>query len=144
MEETPIAVFRPAPPAPPTVLRLYEQEIEASHGGLVSVTRQRVRYDQIAQVLVKRGLLYTTLVIESTGGHTLEVTGMTTRGAQAAREAIQERMRTTASLGSTTTPNARETSSIGTVLRELAELKEAGIITEAEFEAKKRDLLDRL
>jgi Short C-terminal domain len=143
VEETPIAVFRLAPPATPAVLRLYEQEIEVSHGRLLSVTRQRVRYNQIAQVLVKRGLLYTTLAIESTGGHTLEVTGMTSEGAQAAREAIQERMRTTASLGSTTTPNA-ETSSIGTVLRELAELKEAGIITEAEFEAKKKELLDRL
>jgi Short C-terminal domain len=34
--------------------------------------------------------------------------------------------------------------SIATQIRELSELRDTGIITEAEFETKKKDLLDRM
>jgi hypothetical protein len=136
VDETPIAFFK----AGTAALRIYDQEVEVAHAGLIRVTRQRIRYDQIAQVLIKSGMMYSTLIIESTGGHTLQVGNMYPGKAQEARAAIQERMNLTASSAPTSVPGA----DIPAQIRALAELKEAGILTEAKFEAKKQDLLDRM
>ena len=120
--------------ATPAAVRLYEHKVEVSHGGLARVARQRVRYDQITQVLIRRGILFATLLIESTGGHTVRVESMLESEAQEARDMMQQRMRTAVS-ASSTPANHGGTASVVAQLRELAELKEAGIITEAEFEA---------
>jgi hypothetical protein len=142
MEETPVAVFRTASLGPVEAVRLYEHEVEVARAGILRRSTQRVRYEQIAQVAVNRGLLSTTLTIESTGGDTMSVEGMSRITAEEARAAIQERVE----IARVTARGTESTGAppIATQIRELAELKKAGIITEEEFQTKKRDLLERM
>jgi len=147
MDEQPIAVFERArlPGQWPAVLRLCEHEVEISYlrMGLLRSreSRQRMRYEQIAQVVVSRGGIvgYWELIIESTGGHTMRIYPLRQDVAQEARTAIEERMKLTRSMAA---PSSAP--SIATQIRELSELRDTGIITEAEFETKKKDLLDRM
>ena len=67
MEEKPIAVFDTGLLGPPVVARLYQDEIAVVHGGHIR-TEQRIRYEQIAQVVVRKGLQRSSLIIERTGG----------------------------------------------------------------------------
>jgi hypothetical protein len=85
--------------------------------------------------------MYTSLIIESTGGHTLDVERMDYEAAEKASDAIRQRMALVASsAGSPASP----ATDIFAQLQSLADLREADIITQAEFEAKKKELLDRL
>ena len=130
----------------PHVLLVHEDEVEVIQPGLFKENKQRTRYEQIAQVVVRQGLFFATLVIESTGGHTMLVESMWKQPAEEARSVIQERMHIASA--ARTFPSASESmpiqESIPLQIRALAELKDAGIVTEAEFEAKKKDLLDRM
>ena len=148
MEEAPIAVFENVglPGQWPAVLRLYEHEAEVSQRRMGLLTsresRQRARYDQIAQVVIsKGGLGYWGLVIESTGGHTMRIHPLRQDVAKEARAAIEARMKRAHSTAAAAPSGA---SSIAAQIRELSELCDAGIVTEAEFETKKKDLLDRM
>jgi hypothetical protein len=122
-------------------LLIFEYGVEARTMGMWGSNVQNIRYDQIAQVIIKRGPL-STLVIESRGGQTLTVKRVPLPTAEKARVMIQERvdraLDTTSEGASTSAP------SLAVQIRELAELKEAGIITEAEFESKKTELLNRM
>jgi hypothetical protein len=126
--------------ATPVGLRIYQHEIEITQPGLIKRTTQRIRYEQIAQVVVRGGLLLSTLLIETTGGHTIAVPAMEKAAAEEACAVIQERIRTTFAEGSTLAPPA----DIPAQIRALADLKEAGIISEDEFESKKTELLGRM
>ena len=141
MEEKPIAVFGTGLLGPPVVARLYQDEIAVVHGGRIR-TEQRIRYEQIAQVVVRRGLQRSSLIIERTGGHTLRVDGLGHITAEQAREGIQTRVQDARRGG--TSASSASAPSIAAQIRELAELKEAGLITEEEFQTKKRNLLDRM
>src|SRR5919202_6125 len=145
MEEKPIAVFGTGLLGPPVVARLYQDEIAVVHGGRIR-TEQRIRYEQIAQVVVRRGLQRSSLIIERTGGHTLRVDGLGHITAEQAREGIQIRVQDARRGGTRggTSASSASAPSIAAPIRELAELKEAGLITEEEFQTKKRNLLDRM
>jgi hypothetical protein len=141
MEEKPIAVFGTGLLGPPVVARLYQDEIAVVHGGRIR-TEQRIRYEQIAQVVVRKGLQRSSLIIERTGGHALRVDGLGHITAEQAREGIQIRVQDARRSG--TSASSASAPSIAAQIRELAELKEAGLITEEEFQTKKRNLLDRM
>ncbi len=55
--------------------------------------RQRVLYGQIAQVRTERSILFSTLIIETRGGDTLKVDGVTHGVAKTAAEFIEQRLR---------------------------------------------------
>jgi hypothetical protein len=144
MDETPIAIFRSSAASlnVPTAVRVYEDAVEVTQLGIGARNTHRMRYDQIAQVAVRqRGRA--TLIIESSGGHTMKVESMTRKDAENARALIRERadLARSSSAGAASAPPV---SDIPAQIREVARLREEGIITEAEFETKKKDLLDRL
>ena len=126
----------------PAVVRVYEDTVEVTQLGIGGRNTHRMRYHQIAQVTVRQSLFRSTLVIESSGGDTMLVESMTRKDAESARALIRERADLTMSsaAGAASAP----ASDIAAQIRELARLREEGIITEAEFETKKKDLLDRL
>lgn len=53
---------------------------------------QRLTYGQIAQVAVVRGIFFATLIIETRGGGSLRVAGMTKAAAEEARALIWSRV----------------------------------------------------
>jgi hypothetical protein len=145
VDESPIAIFRSAiyPLKVPAAVRVYEDAVEVTQLGLGGRNTQRMLYQHIAQVTVRQSLYRTTLMIEGSRGDTMLVENMTRKDAESARDLIRERTdlaRSSSSVGAASAP----VSDIPAQIRELARLREEGIITEAEFETKKKDLLDRL
>jgi hypothetical protein len=147
--EQPLASFTSIQIWPKIHLNLYESEVEVDSRALPAgrITK-RLRYEQIANVAITKNWMYTTLTIESTGGHTLGVERMDYEAAKEASDAIRQRMAlvasssgSPASYSGSPSPAA---SDIFAQIKSLADLREANIITQAEFEAKKKDLLDRL
>lgn len=117
-----------------------EVEVMTAHG-LVGMSTQRLRYDQIAQVRVSTRLIFADLIIETKGGATLTVAGVGKAAAWEAQEFIKGRADAVLDVAPDTVapqPNIPEQ------IEQLARLKEAGILTEAEFAEKKADLLRRL
>jgi Short C-terminal domain len=137
MSETPVFTLRGGW----NTLFIFEHGVEIRSMGLVGSNVQHIRYDQIAQVAIKRGV-FSSLIIESRGGHTLTVKRVIYPRAEEARAMIQDRMIRT--LDVTSEGVSSSAPSLATLIRELSELKEAGIISEAEFESKKTELLDRM
>jgi len=106
--------------------------------GLVEMSTQRIRYDQIAQVRVSTHLIFADLIIETKGGAILTVEGVGKAAAWDAQEFIKGRA--DAALDTAVAPR----SNVPEQIEQLARLKDAGILTEAEFAEKKAELLRRL
>ena len=74
-----------------SVLFVFEHGVEVRKMGLLGSNVQNINYDQIAQIVIKRGP-WCTLIIESRGGHSLTIKGVPQPTAEGARAMIQERM----------------------------------------------------
>lgn len=122
-------------------LLVFERGVEVRTMGVFGSNVQNIRYDQIAQIAIKRGPLC-SIVIESRGGQTLTVKRVPQPTAEKARAMIQERVDW--ALDTTLEGVSSPAQNLTAQIRELAGLKEAGIISEAEFESKKTELLDRI
>jgi hypothetical protein len=131
-------VFRTARPAR---LLAFEDAIEVRTAvNPLKKDVQRVRYDQVAQVSEKLGLIFADLVVETRGGDTLLVPGLTRQEARHVGAFIRERMLSGPAGGA----NESVPLDIPDQIRKLAELRDSGAITNDEFELKKAELLDRM
>lgn len=124
----------------PKRLLVFEDRVEMRDPGLFKTQTQEMRFDQIAQVSVKKRWVFADLVIESRGGGVIHIANLSRGDAARVRELIGGRLR-----GPVVTEEAREPApDIPEQIKKLAELKEQDILTIEEFEAKKRELLDRM
>ena len=129
----------------PARLKAFEDAVWVhQYNSPVNVRQQRVLYGQIAQVWTQRKMLFSTLVIETRGGDTLRVAALSHGAAKTAAEFIEQRLRYGGSSSPLEEGQPRPASTLAQQLRDLAELRDAGLITPEEFETKKRDLLDRM
>jgi len=101
---------------------------------------QRVRYDQVAQVSEELGVMLADLVVETRGGDTLRVPGLTRQEARRVGAFIRERMLSSAAEGS----DEPAPLDIPDQIKKLAELRDSGASTNDEFERKKAELLGRM
>ena len=125
----------------PKRLLVFEDRVEMKDPGLLKTQTQVMRYEQIAQVGVRSGFFYADLVIESRGGGSIVLKRLSRSAAKLAGRLINERLgRSFFPATPTEAPNERR--DVPELLRELAQLREAGILTEEEFEAQKRKILD--
>jgi hypothetical protein len=125
----------------PTSLAVFEDAVEnIAVRGIIATNVQRVRYDQMARVFVRHGIISADLVVETRGGATLEVRGASKREAEHASTVIRERIASGQARG------AEDPAPLDVPgqIRKLAELRDSGAITEAEFQAKKAELLGRM
>ncbi len=104
-------------------------------------------YDRITTVTTTRGILYTNLHITASGP-TTSMGKMNKSRADRFALLIEERVEAARRKGArpAATPGRQETSlaagsSVAAELRELAELRDSGILTDREFEEQKRRLL---
>lgn len=123
----------------PNRILLFEDRIEEHDLGFLKKTVQSLRYGQVARVSLFRGMLFTELRIESTGGQEIEIQGLRNARAEEAKRLIEERVARAvrpAEASSPVTPEER--------LRALTRLHDEGVITEAEFERKRREIVEGL
>lgn len=119
---------------------IFEDRVEERTPGLLGRRKsQSIRFAQVAQVAMKRGLPFCRLTIESTGGHSIVVEGLTRVNADRAKEEVDTRMRLAA--GMETGADSLRSTATSEELARLADLKERGLLTEEEFAAAKKSLL---
>lgn len=97
-----------------------------------------IRYEQVAAVGLHTGLKWSTLSVESTGGHTAVVKGLSKRDARKAKQLIEERLVAYREGRGQPPPQPLSTAD---ELAKLAALRDAGALDEEEFAAAKRQLL---
>jgi hypothetical protein len=124
----------------PNEIRIYEDRVEEHKPGVVRRKSQSITFKQVAQVSLKRGIPWATLTIESTGGHTINVTGLSRSEANEAKAAIEARLGRAIDDQPVTT-SATDPTTTAAELARLGELKQQGLLTEEEFAAAKKSLL---
>jgi hypothetical protein len=126
----------------PNRVLIFNDRVEEHDPGFLKKSIQVLRYEQIAHIAIKRGALHAELTIESTGGGGIISKGLKKQEAEEARRLIDKRLATI---------HQREASTSAPLpddpmerLRKLGELRETEVLTEEEFQAKKRQILDSM
>ena len=164
MEQAPLMEVRSSTlrTGKPTTLKVFEDAIWVYRfNSPIDVRRQRVLYGQIAQVRTKCRIPFSTLVIETRGGDTLKVDGLSYLTAKTASLFIQQSLRHTDPLSpsdeseshpdtTTTLETARSVpyepiQRIAKLrIKRITRLRDEGFVSSEEYEGKTRDLLDRI
>jgi hypothetical protein len=122
----------------PTVLNIWDDKIVVENRGLISKVEAVINYHQVAQVVHRRGIIQSTLEIVNTGGaENIVIEHLSVELAEKAKNLIEQKVN---EIHSGKAAPAETTSSLDE-LPKLAELKEKGIITEEEFQQKKKQIL---
>jgi hypothetical protein len=141
-----------------TTLKVFEDAIWVHQfKSPIDVRRQRVLYGQIAQLWTQRRTLFSTLVIETRGGDTLKVAGLSYVTAKTASLFIEQRLCHSDPLlpseGESRPHTTQETARPGPYeqiqriarlrTQRIVRLRDEGFISSQEYEGKKRNLPDR-
>lgn len=124
-------------------LTVYEDRLEWSSGISRSMT---VRLDQVASVhRLRFGLLKSHIEVETTGGGGFGVPNLLPGAAKQAKELIEHLLSELHYKDQGPRQLSKDRlSDVPDQIRKLSELRDAGILTNVEFEAKKADLLGRM
>jgi hypothetical protein len=125
----------------PGWVRVYDDRVECLRPGVISRgLTETIRYEQVAQVLVTRGLAFSKLAVQSNGGGGFAIDGLKKDEADAAKELIDERVaRYRADI--TTTRAPVNSGGLADQLTQLASLRESGALSEEEFQQAKARLM---
>jgi Short C-terminal domain/DNA helicase IV / RNA helicase N terminal len=129
----------------PNRVLVFRDRIEEIDPGFLKTRTKAIRYEQLAQISVQSGVLWTHLTFESTGGHSIVANGLKKPKAEEIR-ALVERLSAEARQQSRTViaaPLAEQAKpDMADQLRKIAALRDDGILTDEEFDAKKKQLLE--
>jgi hypothetical protein len=128
----------------PNRVLVFNNRVEERDPGLLKERTQTIHFTQVAQVSVKRGVVWSEVKVESTGGHEIVAKGLSKDEADAAKKLLDQLIhesRTQPVVVAAAPPAAPD---IPEQIRKLGELRDAGILSNEEFEAKKAELLSRM
>jgi Short C-terminal domain len=141
-------------------LLIFEDRTEVYEGFSEPRKLHRITAEQLKQVTLHTGWVFSELSVRSRDGETVTVGHLDQKKAKKAKEAIenqvpkpaaqeppQPQFRKEAPLRSSATPDSKnntEAADVPHLIRQLAELRDAGLLSNEEFEVKKTELLKRL
>ncbi len=102
---------------------------------------QAIHFRQVAQVGIERGLAFTNITVESSGGHVIRLMGVPKDDADRVKSIIDDKVR---EANSAPTPQVAQSApqlDIADQLSKLVALRDSGILTDEEFDTQKRRLL---
>jgi hypothetical protein len=123
-------------------LRVYDDRVECTKPGLLTRgATDTIRYEQIAQVVVDRRIMWSKLAVETNGGGGFQIAGLNKDEADTAKTLIDERVARLQT--ATAATHATDTAPpIATQLAQLGALRESGVLTDDEFAVAKTRLLN--
>jgi hypothetical protein len=121
-------------------VRVYDDRIEYQKPEVIARgTTETLRYEQVAQVIVRRGALYSELAVQSNGGGGFLINSLNKDEADAAKRLIDERV---ALIGDQQVfDSTPESPSLASEITRLAALKESGALSDEEFAVAKTRLI---
>lgn len=136
----------------PNTIFVFEDHLETEERGFFKSDTQTIRYSRVAQVVIRRGVVWTTLGIESTGGNLFVAKGLRNAEAEHAKREIEARAaRSERPLTAPVQPQpmsgrveaavASPATSTGDRLSELDALRQARVITDEEYAEQRARIL---
>ena len=128
----------------PNVIRVWPDRIEEyEHHVVRKKGTQGINFTQVAQVRVSRGLMWSDLAVESTGGHLIQIVGMPKAESERVKSLLDDAIHRAKGPASATsaTPTAAAPIDVADQLGKLAALRDQGVLTEEEFQAQKAKVL---
>ena len=114
-------------------LRIHPDRIEHAKRGYIRRTRTvTVRYEQVAEVVLDKRLVWSSIQVETTGGGGITIHGLRRRQGDVAKREIDDQVRAV---------HAKE--SLTEALDRLGRLKAEGLLTPEEFAAAKQTVFKR-
>jgi beta-xylosidase len=121
-------------------LRIFNDRVECVRPGAVTRgTTDTIRYEQIAQVMVDRRTIWSSLIVETNGGGGFTIRGLRKDPADKAKALIDERV---ARVREHSTQVVGVPTSLAHEISNLAALHQSGALTSDEFPAAKKQLLE--
>jgi len=128
----------------PPRLDILDDKVLLEKRKYLGITRDEtsIGYHLISVIDIKGGLVWSTVVIETSGTASLSMFGLRRRGAREVKHLVDEKR--VQARQSYEVPASKDRSDITDQIEKLAGLKEKGIISPEEFDAKKSDLLAKM
>lgn len=129
----------------PNVIRVWADRIEEyEHHAVLKKNTESINFHQVAQVKVRKGMRYSDVSVESTGGHSIVMRGVPKGDGDKVKAIIDKAVhdaRTGSQLpASPITPPAPQVS-VADEIAKLAALRDSGALTDEEFATHKANLL---
>lgn len=125
----------------PRRLLVFEDRIEVRDFELLRERAESRRYGWIEEVVVSAGGWGANLLITGPGSKPVLIRGVSEDAAERARAMIEERMARVHDNHSWAQGSSTAVPETGRLIRGMAELRDAGLLSEEEFEAKRREVL---
>lgn len=125
----------------PNVIRIWNDRVEEyEHHALRQKNTRAINYAQVAQVITNKGLRWSDIRVESTGGPFLILSGVPNANASEVKRLLDEKVHAAkAALNPVAAPVGGSDSTDR--LLKLGEMRQAGLLTDEEFQAEKAKLL---
>lgn len=135
----------------PNVIKVWSDRIEEyEHHALRKKGTQAINFHQVAQVKVGRGLRWSDVSVESTGGHIITLKGVPKADGDKVKNLIDNAVNEVRKGAFVPAPAPAAAATSASVadpaeqLKKLSELHQSGLITDEEFAAKRAVLVDQL
>ena len=123
------------------MIRVWPDRIEEyEHHAIRKKGTQAISFQQVSEVSVSRGLVWSTISVESTGGKSITMIGIPKADAERVKKMIDDAV-FASKRGPAVAPAPAAAPDLADQLRKLADLRDQGILTEDEFLAQKIKLL---
>jgi len=123
----------------PRRLLIFEDRVETHGTELLQETVVPLGYGQIDRVTISNGVWFANLLVGNRRGKPILMRGLNGDIAERAKELIEERV----AQAGTSPPRPQKSSAArdtAALVHKLAELRDAGVLTQEEFEAKKSSM----
>jgi len=123
----------------PNVIRVWPDRIEEHENHAIRKSgTQAIHFRQVAQVAIEKGLIFTNISVESSGGHIIRLMGVPKEDGDNVKSMIDEAVKFAhRSQQSAVAP----TMDVADQLTKLAGLRDSGVLTDEEFLSQKRKIL---
>jgi len=126
----------------PNVIRVWSDRIEEyEHHAVLKKNTESINFHQVAQVKVRKGLRYSDVSVESTGGHSIVMKGVPKGDGDRVKGIIDEAVHAARTGAVQVAPPqaapAPAPVSVADELIKLAQLRDAGVLSPEEFEEQK-------
>jgi hypothetical protein len=126
----------------PNVIRVWPDRVEEyEHHAVRKKETRAISFLQVSEISLARGLVWSDIIVESTGGKSMELEGMPKADAERVKLLIDDAVRVARGGGAAASASVVAAPDLADQLQKLAGLRDQGILTDDEFAAQKAKLL---